>query len=298
MNIENGFQKGFTLLEVMISILVIGIIASIVFVSNIDDSKKLADIAALKTKWSVSEGKYIGQLIGKWPLDEGTGTNVSDASTFLKNGTVSGAVWKTEKDCVSGTCLEFDGTDDYVQANSVPYFSTWSFSLWMKRTNDSGTYERLMSYSNNTAYDKWIQVYTDDSVGSGYVDTTGSGRHIYTADKLELNKWYYLVSTFDGTNIKIYINGELKATSNSFAAYIPRNNGYPLSIGRLCSTTCYYSFKGLIDEPAVYEDAITMAEVRDNYLAGVDSLFAKGIITLDERLAMLEGVDNKVSIRK
>ena len=52
--------------------------------------------------------------VGYWTFDEGLGTTAYDESGQGNDGTIAGAAWQDESMCVSGKCLYFDGTDDYV----------------------------------------------------------------------------------------------------------------------------------------------------------------------------------------
>ncbi len=51
---------------------------------------------------------------GYWRFDEGYGTTAHDGSGQGNNGTVTGAQWQDESMCVSGKCLQFDGSGDNV----------------------------------------------------------------------------------------------------------------------------------------------------------------------------------------
>lgn len=68
-------------------------------------------------------------------FDEGTGTTVNDSSSNRALGSIAGATWKTEDQCVSGKCLFFNGSSDYVQStNAFTDFSgtqDFSISVWV-----------------------------------------------------------------------------------------------------------------------------------------------------------------------
>jgi len=53
--------------------------------------------------------------VGYWAFDKGYGTIAEDSSANNNDGTITGAVWQDESMCVSGKCLYFDGSDDYVE---------------------------------------------------------------------------------------------------------------------------------------------------------------------------------------
>ncbi|MDD4409411.1 MAG: LamG domain-containing protein [Candidatus Pacebacteria bacterium] len=289
-------DQGFTLLEVLISILIIGIISSMTIMSNMNSSKEKANFANIKSVWGVNEGKYIEKLIGKWQFDE-TGTLVLDSSTFGNSGTISGVTRKTEDSCLNGGCFEFNGTSDFIEIAKVPYTSNWTYSLWINRSADNGTWERLLSYSRSGgSYDRWFQVQPDDSVNSGFVDSTAVSRSVSTDKKIELNKWYYLVATFDGKRVRLYVNGVLDKMSDDFSTNTPRNSNFSFEIGRLGTSSAWtYSFKGLIDEVSVYSDVMTLSGVQKDYVAGLDRLLTGRQINSEDYAQSIKEFNNKLA---
>ena len=211
-----------------------------------------------------------GGPIAYWKFDEGTGTTAYDSTSNQKNGTISNALWRTEDQCISSKCLQFDGVDDTVSINNINYPSTWndpfSISAWIfvpssaTWTNSyygtiiaKGGYDGsygLIRHPTNNQVTMWIRG------DNGAVSASG----LITRDK-----WYYLTGTWDGTNIKLYINGVLKQESGSERTGIPDSGS--LNIGQAGS----YSgaggnwFNGKIDEPKIYSYARTAAQIKLDY---------------------------------
>ncbi len=52
--------------------------------------------------------------VGYWSFDTGHGTTAYDESGQGNDGTITDATWQDESMCVSGKCLWFDGSDDYI----------------------------------------------------------------------------------------------------------------------------------------------------------------------------------------
>ncbi|MBM3582554.1 MAG: hypothetical protein FJX37_11410, partial [Alphaproteobacteria bacterium] len=90
--------------------------------------------------------------------------------------------------------------------------------------------------------------------------------HVGSGIQMPLNAWTHLAATVNGQTLKFYINGELKGTSTSG---LGGENAAPLRIGR--SGTCEY-FQGLIDEIALYNRALSDAEIRALYETGAQGL--------------------------
>jgi len=62
------------------------------------------------------------------------------------------------------------------------------------------------------------------------------------------NQWQHVAATFDGTNIRLYVDGQLRSTFNRPG--IIAKNSNPLKIGgrSTLTNTCTYPFNGYIDE--------------------------------------------------
>lgn len=107
----------------------------------------------------------------------------------------------------------------------------------------------------------------------------------------------HLAGTWDGTTLRLYINGVLNAQSTPGTS--PVDSGCPFFIGGFYSPaadTCGYVgqfFNGLIDEVSYYRRALTAVEIQANYNAGsagkCSPSVAPSIITQPASLAVLAG---------
>jgi prepilin-type N-terminal cleavage/methylation domain-containing protein len=286
-------KSGFTLLEMMVVILIIGIISSMTILNNMEEGRNQAKFADLKSKWAVNEGKYTEKLIGKWSFDEGTGTNTKDNSTFTNNCTLTnGVTWKSESDCVSGKCLSFDGTDDYldcgnnISVNSIT--GQLTLQAWVY-PRESEAYGYVISNTRDCC-----GTYNGYSlrISNGFPRVeiwNGTLTALSSTIAQNLNQWNYIVGVFDGSTIKVYVNGVLGG-STSFAGTIGTPASYNLAIGAMGYVPGTYNINGMIDEPAIYNTTMTLSQIRSNYVSGLDELLAKNFITREEygsKLAML-----------
>ena len=81
--------------------------------------------------------------------------------------------------------------------------------------------------------------------------------------------WYHVVGTFSPTEpvCRFYVNGVFLNTGACAAGGRTPSN-LPLEIGRYSGNNTA-NFNGLIDEPAVYNRALTADEIRDQFYAGI-----------------------------
>ncbi|BFT95068.1 MAG: hypothetical protein MNSN_02500 [Minisyncoccus archaeiphilus] len=300
---KNNNVVGFTLLEVMIAILIIGIIASITVVNHMDESRSKAEFANLKTKWVISEGKYIENLIGKWSFDEGSGTATKDSSTFEHNGTLTnGPVWKEESDCIFGKCLYFDGVDDYIAVGilkNIDFAENFTVGVWVNlnkfgdsRSNCGNKRANVVRVGSNPSGVLEVGTITSNRFWVT-IRTTSSWIELITPGAV--NQWTYLSVVNDKTNnqIRLFIDSKLKGQS-SYTGLLSNKGG--VNLGGTTPNCTYGYTQGLIDEVAIYNNVMSIAEIQSNYLAGINNLLAKGLITQEDydfRIASME--DNKLA---
>src|SRR5262249_55454266 len=78
------------------------------------------------------------------------------------------------------------------------------------------------------------------------------------------NTWYHAAVTYDGSTLSLYLNGKLEASKTTTAINTQLDaNG--LTIGFRPDESAYWN--GLIDEPAIYNRALSAAEIQAIYNA-------------------------------
>ncbi|MCK9578465.1 LamG domain-containing protein [bacterium] len=276
-------KQGFSLIEVLAAVAIISIIASIT-IMNYQDSQKKAQQAKIKTDWTITEGKYIEKLIGKWSFDEGSGSTAFDDTDFRNNGTLNGSpVWKDSKDCINEKCLEFNGSSQYVLTSGVPSnFLSGSkartLSAWIYRTNETGG--TIIAINNSGSLQSFcFQIASSGGVMYLFSDKVNASNNIVISGSEipSLNTWNYMVFTYDGINAwKYYLNGVLKKSGNFAVAIdtVPNN----ISIGRRMDAFSAY-WPGKIDEVSIYSEAITFSKIKNDYVVGLEKLYQKGAIS-------------------
>jgi hypothetical protein len=85
----------------------------------------------------------------------------------------------------------------------------------------------------------------------------GGERNVNGSAALPLNTWSHLAVTYDGSQLRLYVNGALVGTKSQ-SGTIPVSSG-PLRIGG--NSIWGEWFKGAIDEVRVYDRAVTPAEI-------------------------------------
>jgi hypothetical protein len=196
-------------------------------------------------------------LVAAYAFDEGAGAAAADASSTGNGASVSGAAWTAGK---YGGALSFDGVNDMVtvpDAASLDLTTEMTLEAWVRPASNSnwGTVI-LKERGAGLAY----SLYSTDGVNrppSAYVYRTRDVRALGTGT-LALNTWSHLGGTYDGANLRLYVNGALASTTAVTGAMPATTNA--LRIGG--NTVWGEYFNGLIDDVRVYNRALTIAEIQ------------------------------------
>jgi hypothetical protein len=232
---------------------------------DLDNQVNLNDFTILAENWSYCLG---GDLVSWWKFDETSGIQAHDSSLYGNHGTlVNGPVWTGDGN------LSFDGVDDYVSvpdSTSLEIQNSLTISVWVKLESygPSWSWPKVV-IKPHTEYVEPFEMFTVDLGPHGtfprFIITDGiaDGQYacVYDATKtLNLDQWYHIIGTYDGSTVALYLNGQLIASGPS--AISIGQNTMPVCIG---SSRGNYCFKGLIDEVQIYHRGLTAGEVENLY---------------------------------
>jgi len=228
-------------------------------------------------------------LLLYFSFDKGSGGTVIDESGNGNDGTLKGNVkWVNDGnirgavsfDRSAGTCIE-------VPDNKVLDSLTKSITVeaWVKTNKTNFNDDQIIGkYANPQPSETWllfiaISDYAAAQGGTspnafGFVASPTSGwddaAYVVGASKTfpEAGKWYHVAGTFDhktGT-LKIYVNGKLDGERKTGADKIGTND-QPLTIGGNPNMDPGYNcWDGVIDEVAIYNRALTEAEIQKDMI--------------------------------
>jgi glucose/arabinose dehydrogenase/PKD repeat protein len=204
-----------------------------------------------------------------WRLGETSGTTAVD-QTGAHSGTYFGGPTLGVAGAIVGdanTAVTLNGTSQYVTVpDSTPFrfagTAPFSVEVWFKHTADS-TYRRVISAENSSGLG-W-QIYSQ-SASWGFV-RSGAGGSAEVSDGTPAGSgWIHTVATYDGTTMRLYKNGVEMPASLTSTQSLPSDTTFV--IGRYGGANVS-QFNGSIDEPAVYNYALTAAQVAAHYAAGI-----------------------------
>ncbi len=275
-------NKSFTLIEILVVIVIVGILSAFIIVSMAGVSEK-ATIAKGQAFSSSLKNSLLTNLVSEWKFDElstaTTGATIGD-SWGQNNGTLSTGdaldKLKTGGECVSGKCLSFDGSNDYISFSDIgiPINGPAAISGWFYFKDTAKTRANAMQLYGTFLYQHAANDYIYIAGGSDYFSWAPA-----------LNSWYYLVLTYSGDayTAKFYINGTRKNVS------IQSGSNVPAFSNRISQNT--QAFNGLIDDVRIYNQAIPSSRIKEQYYAGLNNLLVRGgfdAVEYGQRLAELK----------
>ncbi|MDR6488986.1 hypothetical protein J2799_003521 [Chryseobacterium vietnamense] len=160
----------------------------------------------------------------------------------LDGSTESGAAGSMN---LSGSALSFEG---WIKPSSFKSASPYISSIMGTEVSDS-----------NSAFLRLGDASLANNKLQFVVSINNVQQKLASATALNANTWYHVAATYDGANMKIYINGVLDATKaqtgnvNSTGAF---NVGYLYNTSR--------NFNGKIDEVRVWKRALSQTEISQN----------------------------------
>ena len=282
-------NKSFTLIELLVVIVIIGILAGVIMISTSSSINK-ANIAKLKVFDESVQNNLAVNMVSKWSFDgsttAGSTVTINDVIDVWSsnNADAIGGVTKVDNDCVSGKCIKFNGsTGDYVQIPHSINLQPESITItsWVKLSYDG---------TRHIVINKWTGWALEvASGGEPYfrVNTSTGVKDALSSNSIKWGEYSFLVGTFDedkisysGTDImqmplKIYIDGVLKNGANTGNTLIAYGNQ------RVRISDPAYTggeVNGFIDEMKIYDAVLSYSQIKQNYIAGLDSMLSKGII--------------------
>jgi len=272
-------NKSFTLIELLVVIVIIGILAGVIIISTSSSIDK-ANIAKIKVFEESVQNNLAANMVSRWSLDEITGTaapyKTPDAwgsNHGTLNGTDGLPQLRPASECVTDSCFKFDGVDDYVDCGNnslldLMNMNEFSLSIWVKTP---GTY--LLSKGGSGINGSYLIYYS----GNSFVFKGGASTDTVLNIKA-YNNWQYIALTYNrAVNLlNSYNDGSLtKEITKDYAKGI---NNSSLRFG----TGDGAYFNGLIDDVRIYNAALSSSQIKQNYIAGLNSMLANGNISKQE----------------
>ncbi len=279
-------QKSFTLIELLVVIAIIGLLSSIVLVS-IKGVREKAKIAR-SLQFSANVKNVLGvNIIGEWRFEENSdsicgGTepynDICDTSGNKNHGSNTGVDREPnppDKINQLGQAGNFDGDNDYIEIQESPSLNRLNgtdditIEAWLRITDISKDIHMIVYRANN-----FILFLEEKNKPKPKFRIAGlaNTETLESLTEFKENKWYHLLGTYDGSDMKLFINGK-EDKSKPFSEKMKDSLNNPLYLGFTS-----YAIDGFLDEIRIYGQSLTSAQIRKLYVEGAEK---KGLTIKD-----------------
>jgi len=209
---------------------------------------------------SDSTAIIVGRLVAHYPFNG----NVKDASGFENHGKFFGIIPVPDHANNPDSAYFFDGLDDFVQIPnhvSLNCQEAISVCLWMKLAElpEGETFP----ISHGSWENRWKISIIPEKRLRWTIKTTDGITDVDSKQELVSDIFYHVVTTYNGSDVKIYLNGKLE--NSTPASGLILKTSIDLTIGRILPNNSSHNFHGVLDEIRIYNQALSEAEIRQLY---------------------------------
>ncbi|MBN2269174.1 MAG: lamin tail domain-containing protein [Sedimentisphaerales bacterium] len=196
------------------------------------------------------------RLAAYWKLDDGSGTTATD-SVGDSDGILHGnAAWTFGR--INGA-ISFDGAGDYVSFSSLATLAGDNLTVqaWVRMNDSASFYVNPIVMQHTLLSEGYrLQVFEDRPTFSIMAVPRGITIRVESPDTITRNQWHHIAGTNNGSELKIYVDGEFKGSVSSSGYTGVEHEGY---IGYDYAGVAYWN--GLIDDVRVYDRALSEYEL-------------------------------------
>lgn len=218
-------------------------------------------------------GSPVGSQAVYYRFDEGYGTTTNNSITpnSAISGTITEAAWTQSGRNMRA--LDFDGTNDVVTVSNATAIdlndnlSNFTFSTWIYPDSDGEADTGQIFQKGTTTYFR-----VDSQDGSNNLDLEANldlattDANVNVADAFTIASWNHVAMSWDGTTLRVYVNGKLRGSGTGSGAISADANN--LLIGGGTSN----NFDGKIDEFKIYNSALALSEIQIDANSGASQV--------------------------
>ena len=167
-------------------------------------------------------------LVAAYAFDEGSGTTVTDASGSGNTGTAANTTWSSAGKY--GKALSFNGTSSRVtipDAASLHLSTAMTLEAWVRPSAVTNKWRDVIEKGNDNYYLEATSNKSSRPAGGAIIG--GSYAEAFGTTALAVNTWTHLAATYDGSALRLYVNGTLTGTTAKTGAITTSTS--PLTIG-------------------------------------------------------------------
>jgi len=198
--------------------------------------------------------------VAMWLMDEGTGKEIHDEVGKHTGEFLGNPNWVAGK---IGKGVHFNGAPDHIEVPDPDHKLTpkhITMMCWLNLDNTSGNHSILEQYDwvDNLGTHAWR---TEGTLLAFY-PIWGTDAPFAKGDGLKAGEWMHVAATYDGADIKVWINGKVagEGTDAQKRDLIPSNK--TLSFGVRGDTKDVHWMQGVLDEVAIFDVALAEKDIQ------------------------------------
>jgi len=203
--------------------------------------------------WDIATG-----LVYYYKLDETTAGNALDSyrgAPLINTGITINQAGK-----IGTSYLSTVAAQKLENTSATTITGNFTMNVWVYRTASSPNFASIMEYqgyTNNRGFGIWL---ISNEV-SWIINQNYS--HNIAATAIPLNTWIMVTITYDGSNVKVYLDSVLKQTTANTV------NPSPSNVFRMFyNSNNNANFLGKVDEASIYNTALTQSQIDILYNSG------------------------------
>jgi hypothetical protein len=198
-------------------------------------------------------------LVAAYSFNEGSGTGANDSSGKANHGTTSGGATWTAAGKNSGA-LTFNGTNALVtvpDSASLDLTTGLTIEAWVRLANTTAAWSTIALKERPSGMCYGLYGKTNAGGPTLQVRTGSSEPRTPNVAVPAANTWVHVAGTYDGSTLRLYVNGGQVATQAATGALTTSNSA--LRIGGNSVWGEYLS--GSLDDLRIYNRALTAVEI-------------------------------------
>lgn len=272
LNPDISRKNGFTLVEIMIVIAIIGVLSVALFPSlgdYMERSKNTARVSQMRNTIEKISQKYPESLVANYTFEEWNWNTVIDYSTYYSNnvlfatGTMTYKRWHIWKwiECSNQWESNLDGSLNipntlsivlWIYADSIPTgYATHPVSKWSSTTDANYVFYFFWATAGGLLWRVWF-----------YGNAGWSWRNISNTTILPLKKWTMVGLSYDAiAGWQLYMDW--------YPVWLPVLSPGVLATNNIKNRLCMSSasFSGMLDDIQIYKAQLTSQDMLDIYNA-------------------------------
>jgi len=196
-------------------------------------------------------------LVGWWPFNG----NATDESPNNNDGSVNGATLTNDRNGNNNAAYSFNGSNNYISMlsmNSIPLGNnSRTISVWMNPSSLSNQWTlTAIGYGSPSTNNAFMF-----GLGNNIISAQGWAVDYSAPLTYNIGQWLHAVCTYDGLNVKIYVDGVLIGTGT-------------ISTWNTLGTEFYFGtrpsqgnsfFHGNLDDIGIWNRVLTQQEITNLY---------------------------------